>query len=189
MSGVLVGFGPWILFWILNSNNTFEEAAVAGLVASAVVTIWTIAQGSTVKLLEIGSLAWFGVLTVMAFTAEEVFFADWSYVLSNSALALIVLASILAGRPFTRQYAKETVPEQYWDSPVFLKSTLVISWVWFVSMVVMAASSAVARSYPESEMWFNWIIPIGALIGAIKFTGAYPAHLKKKNAQPAVAGL
>ena len=189
MSGVLVGFGPWILFWILNSNNTFEEAAVAGLVASVVVLIWTIAQGSSVKLLEIGSLAWFAVLTVMAFTADEVFFADWSYVLSNAALALIVLASILAGRPFTRQYAKETVPKQYWDSPIFLKSTLVISWVWFAAMVVMAASSAVARSYPESEMWFNWIIPIGALIAALKFTGAYPAYLKKQNTQPAVAGL
>ncbi len=53
----------------------------------------------------------------------------------------------------------------------------------------MAASSAVARSYPESEMWLNWIIPIGALIAAIKFTGAYPAYLKKQSAQPAVEGL
>ncbi|MEA2703745.1 MAG: hypothetical protein QOD63_1690, partial [Actinomycetota bacterium] len=127
---------------------------------------------------------WFAVLTVMAFTTDEVFFADWSYVLSNGAIALIVLISILVGRPFTRQYAKETVPEQYWNGAVFLKSTLVISWVWFAAFAVMTASSALTRSYPASELWFNWIIPIGALIAAFKFTAGYPAYLKKQGSQP-----
>lgn len=188
MSGVFVGMGPWILYWVLVSNNTFEEAAVAGLVASGIVTAWGLTHGG-LKTLEVGTVAWFAVLTIASFTADERFFADWCFVMSNGALATIVLVSILTGHPFTRQYARDTVPEQFWESPVFLQSTLVISWAWFAAFVVMTASSAVTRSYPDEELWFNWIIPIGAMVGAFKFTGWYPAYLKKTAQHPAVTGL
>jgi intracellular septation protein A len=189
MGGVLVGFGPWILYWVLVSNNTFKEAAVAGLVASAVLQVWNLSHGSTPKILEMGTLVWFAVLTIGAFSADEKFFADWSYALSNGALATIVLVSILIGHPFARQYARETVPKEYWGNPMFNHSTLVISWAWFGAMVVMTASAALTRAYPEEELWFNWIIPFAALGAALKFTHWYPDFVKNQQQQPAVPGL
>ncbi len=189
MGGVLVGLGPWILYWVLVSNNTFKEAAVAALVASAVIFGWSLTHSRTPKVLEVGSLVWFGVLTAGAFSADEKFFADWSYVLSNGALAAIVLVSILVGHPFARQYARDTVPQEYWDRPLFKHSTLVISWVWFGAMVLMAASSAITRAYPEDELWFNWIIPIGAMVAALKFSHWYPDYAKKQAQHPAVPGI
>lgn len=189
MLGVLVGLGPWILFWVLNSNNTFEEAAVAALVASIAVLAWSLGQGSSLKILEVGSVLVFAALALLAFTADEKFFAEWSYVLANGALAAIVLVSILIGRSFARQYAEESVPEQYWESPTFVQSTLVISWAWFAAFVVMAGSSALTVAEPDQELWFNWVIPIGALIVAFKFTKAYPDHLKQQQHDPSLTGL
>lgn len=182
---LVVGLGPWILYWILDSNDTHEEAAVAALVASVVILVWGLTQSRNVKILEVGSVLWFAVLSVMSLTAEAKFFADWAYMLSNAALAVIVLISILAGRPFARQYARDTVPEEYWNSDLFLQSTLVISWAWFVAFAVMAASSALTVEYPEEEMWFNWIIPIGVLVATFKFTEWYPDYLRRQHGLPA----
>jgi hypothetical protein len=47
----------------------------------------------------------------------------------------IVLVSIALGQPFTRQYAREEVPPELWESPIFPKSTAVIAWVWLGALV------------------------------------------------------
>lgn len=121
---------------------------------------------------------WFAFLVVIALTADEEFFADWSYVLSNFALAAIVLITIVVGQPFTRQYARETVPEEYWDTPLFMKSTAVITWFWLGALLLMGVSSLFAREYPEDEVWWNWIIPLALFFAAIKFTSWYPDRLR-----------
>ncbi len=182
---IILGFAPWILYWVLVANDTFESAATAGLVAAGALLILNLAHDRKPKILEIGGLVWFAVLVVVGLTADETFFAHWSYVLSNAALASIVLISILVGHPFARQYGEESVPQEYWGSPVFLQSTLVISWAWFAAMVVMGVSSAFTRSSPSNDLWLDWIIPIGAVVAAIKFTQWYPDHLKAQ--QPQVA--
>ncbi len=35
----------------------------------------------------------------------------------TSRSTIIVFGSILIGHPFTESYARETVPEEYWDTP------------------------------------------------------------------------
>lgn len=179
--GLFLGFAPWILYWILVSDNSFEEAAVAGLIAAVVLAVIGVSHGRSPKILDYGTIVWFGFLAIFAGPADEEFFADWSYVLSNFALGAIVLVSIVIGEPFTRQYARETVAREYWDSPVFLKSTAVIAWVCLGALLVMALSSIVAVENPGDELWWNWIIPIGLFLVAIKFTMWYPDYLRGQS--------
>jgi intracellular septation protein A len=176
--GLFVSFAPWILFWVITSDNSFEEAAVAALIASLILAGMGVAHGKTPKLLDYGTIVWFGFLVIVALTADEDFFADWSYILSNFALAAIVLLSIVVGQPFTRQYARETVPQEYWDTPMFMQSTAVIAWFWLGALILMGVSSIFAREYPADEVWWNWIVPLALFIGAIKFTAWYPDHLR-----------
>lgn len=178
--GIFVSFAPWILYWVLISNNTFEEAAVVALVATVVLIGWGMTHGTSPKILDYGTLAWFLILMIIGLSADDRFVAEWSYVLSNFALAAIMVGSILVGQPFTRQYARDTVDPQFWNTPTFLKSTLVIAWFWVAMMLVMAVSTIIARENPSDEMWWNWIIPIGAFVAAIKFSAWYPDRVREE---------
>ena len=186
--GMFVGLAPWILYWVLVSDNSFEEAAVAALIAAVVLTAWGYAHGKKPYILDYGTLAWFAALTIIAVAADDRFMAEWSYALSNFALAAIVLVSIAFGEPFTRQYAREDVPREYWDSPMFLKSTTVIAWAWLGIFVLMGISSIIARENPSDEMWWNWIIPIGLFVAGIKFNHWYPDHLRQQAGLPERSG-
>jgi len=186
--GMFVGLAPWILYWVLVSNNTFEEAAVAALIAAVVLTGWGITHGKQPYLLDWGTLVWFAALTIISLVADDRFMAEWSYAISNFALAAIVLVSIGMGEPFTRAYARENVPKEYWDSPMFLKSTAVIAWAWLGIFVVMGISTIIARENPSDEMWWNWIVPIGLFIAGIKFNHWYPDHLRQQAGLPPRSG-
>jgi hypothetical protein len=182
--GLFLGFAPWIIYSVLVSNNTFEEAAVVALITSLALNGWTLSQGKRPKLLDLGMLAWFAILVVISLGGDDAWVADWSYVLSNVAIAALILLTILVGQPFTREYAKETVPPENWSSPIFLKSTQLIAWAWFAALVGMAISSYIAYENPSDEMWWNWIIPIGLFIAAFKFTQQYPDRLRAEAGLP-----
>jgi hypothetical protein len=182
--GIFIGFAPFIIYSVLVSNNTFEEAAVAALITSIVLNGWSLLQGQRPKLLNLAMLGWFAILTVISLTGDDGWVAEWSYVISNVAIAAIILFTIVIGQPFTLEYAKETAPKELWDEPLFIKATRVIAWVWFLALVGMAISSYIATEQPADEMWWNWIVPIGLLIGAFKFTEAYPERLRAEAGLP-----
>ena len=72
--------------------------------------------------------------------------------------------------PFTEQYARETVPREYWHTPEFRSINRRISAAWGGVVAVMAVSHAVAGTFevPDPgvrllhrpvDLLFNWIIP------------------------------
>jgi hypothetical protein len=57
--------------------------------------------------------------------------------LTTSLLALIMIASIALGRPFTIEYAKDTVPERIWDSAGFYSRQLRLSVAYLIMTLVL----------------------------------------------------
>lgn len=178
---MLTGFAPWIIFWVLTGNNTFREAAVAALVAAAVgfAVERVRAPDQTVKLFDLVTLAWFAVLSVLAFVASDAWLNDWSFALSNLVLLGIAVGSVLGGVPFTIQYAKDTTPREYWGNATFTHINVVLTWVWAAAFAIMSASSLALILMPDErsyDTYFNWVIPIGASVLAMKITKWYPDH-------------
>ena len=70
--------------------------------------------------------------------------------------------------PFTEQYAREQVPEQYWGSPQFKQINRKLTTMWaciFIAMVPFHVDRR-ARSTPRpGNIIFNWAIPLGLVIG------------------------
>src|SRR5208283_1449391 len=106
----------------------------------------------------------------------------------DAGLLAIVLASLAAGCPFTLQYARERVPEQYWHAPLFLILTINrrIAWAWAGAFAAMVATHAAVVFVPAVPLWVDIVVTIAALAAAFRFTAWYPGHARKKAADVVV---
>src|SRR5690348_12736059 len=101
VSGWVVGFAPWIVYWILVGNVAFETAVLVALGVSVVINVVALLRHERPKVLEIGSTIAFAVFVVVALVGDGAFLSRWIQPLGNGALFLIVLVSVLVKKPFT----------------------------------------------------------------------------------------
>jgi hypothetical protein len=171
------GFAPWIVFAVVASPSTWEFAALAALIA-AVVLARPDFRHHDLKILDIAGMAFFAVLAVLALFLDRSDLSDvekYAGVISSGALAIIALGS-LAFTPFTEQYARDTTPREYWDSPLFKRINRNLTALWGVTFVAIAVLSYVAVEVEDGKDWFNWILPLVLLVAMVKFTEWYPDH-------------
>jgi uncharacterized membrane protein len=175
---ILLSFAPWILYWTLLSFHRLESAAVAGGAATLILFIQETSRGRTVKILPVGSLLYFVFLALAVALAGPMVIGRWVDFMGGCALALIVLISILTGKPFTLQYARESAPREKWGDPVFIHKNYVISWVWFGAFMLNLSVPIAKRLGMELPLMLNWVISICTFLAAMRFTHWYRATAK-----------
>jgi len=181
--GLLLTFLPWLIFWVLLSYHKFFLAIVVALAASAVTIVMEKMAGRSVKILQAGTFAVFVVFGLAAIFVDRAWLGHWIRLLSNVSLTLIVLVSILVRRPFTLQYARESVPKEFWHSPEFLRANYIITWVWFAAFVINTALSGLNYIIPSINVVVNYIMAICPFIAASMFTSWYKKRGKKHKTQ------
>ncbi|GIF99388.1 hypothetical protein [Catellatospora citrea] len=174
-----LGFVPWIIFWVVSGPSTWEYAAGGALVAALILLIPSHERGR-IKLLEIVSVLFFGALTIAGLVLDHsrlLWLEEYAQAISSAVLAVVVLGS-LAFTPFTEQYAREQVPQQFWSTPQFKHVNRTLTLVWGLTFAVCAVLGMFAQPDHGGSAWLNWIIPIAVLVGAFKFTAWYPERVK-----------
>ena len=171
--GMILTFLPWLLFWVLLSHGKLFLSIVIALAASIAAVAAEKMAGRGPKILQIGTLTVFVIFLAAAAFLDRAWLGHWIKVLSNASLTLIVLVSILIGKPFTIQYARESVPRELWGTPEFLRANYVITWVWFVAFVINTAVFGLDHFIPSINVFVNWAIAICPILAAAKFTAWY----------------
>lgn len=184
---ILMGFAPWILFWVVAGKDNFFLAVTVSLACAIILNLNRFKRG-VYMILDIGTIIFFAAITLAGFFLEPEFIEKWLNVVSNSALLAIGLFSILVGKPFTIQYAKQKVPENLWSTPGFLHVNRVVTWGWTACFACKVVSSLITLTLPQHEAVFDWVIPMVAFVGAIKLTSWYPDHYRNKFQQAQKAG-
>jgi intracellular septation protein A len=177
-----LGFVPWIIFWVVCGPSTWEYAAGGALLAAVILLLPSRERGR-IKLLDIVSVVFFAALTIAGLVLDRSqlrWLEDYSQAISSGVLALVVLGS-LAFVPFTEQYARDRVPEQYWSTPSFKQINRTLTLVWGLAFAVCALLGVIAQHDRGGSAWLNWILPIVLLVGAFKFTSWYPDHVKDRD--------
>ncbi|MFF7964420.1 hypothetical protein ACFZC3_03495 [Streptomyces sp. NPDC007903] len=180
-AGVFLSFAPWIIFGVVASPSTWQYAALAALVAALVLSAQDLLHGR-IRILDATGIVFFAVLSVLALAlnrSELLWLETYAQVISNGLVAVVAFASLLYD-PFTAQYARESTPRQYWNSPVFRHINRVLTTYWGVTFAVMTASTWLAIHFPGQDDWFNWVIPVVLLVIAVKFTQRYPETYKSR---------
>jgi hypothetical protein len=173
--GIFIALIPWIAFTVLVSHSSLKLGSLASLAIAVVIAVPGIRKGRP-KSLEIGAIVTFIGFVVVAFLAD----ASTAHWVARYArgIAALILAAISFGSllfvPFTEQYAREQVPEQYWGSPKFKAINRKLTTLWGCVFIAMVPFHAIAGTVntKAGNIVCNWVIPLGLVFWAIKRTSA-----------------
>lgn len=173
--GIFIALVPWILFSFLVAHSTVQVASAAALVAAVAIAIPGLLAGRP-KMLELGAVVSFAAFAAIAFAADAAtadFIARYARAIAAALLALIAFGSLLFV-PFTEQYARESVPRQYWNSPQFKAINRQLSTLWACVFAALVPLHMVAGALDthQANVLLNWVAPIALIVWAAKRTSA-----------------
>ena len=126
---VLGGFLPWIAFGVISGPSMFQLNAA--IIAAFFLVIFTGAkQLARGFVLTWGSLVFFGINLIVVVLLKNMWVIKNLDILSHATLATIAWVSVLIGKPFVLQYARETTPPEKHSSPVFFRICNNLAIIW-----------------------------------------------------------
>ena len=141
--GILFGFAPWIVYWVLVGNVPFSTAVLVALAIAVLSFVIGRIKRSPGSTLEIGAVGTFLVLTVLTFTLSQSFMERWLQPLSNAGIFLVALTGVLIGKPFVREFAQVGRPPEVVESEPFGRITALLTWIWVAAFAGMTVSSSI----------------------------------------------
>jgi hypothetical protein len=141
--GILFGFAPWLVYWVLVGNIPLVVAAVVALAISiAGLAVGRLGRAPG-RALEIGSGATFLMLTAVTLLASPSVAQRWLLPLSIVGILLVTLIGQLIGTSFVHEFAAADQPPGVVESDVFGQITKRLSWIWVVVFGGMTVSSSI----------------------------------------------
>lgn len=170
--GIFIALIPWVLFTVVADHSTLKLASIAALLISVGVCVYSSRGGGRPKMLELAAVATFVVFTVVAFIADPSlthFLTRYARAIAAGVLALLVFGSLLFV-PFTEEYARETVPREYWNRPRFKQINRNLTAMWGGVFTVITASHVIAGAIDQrpTNVIFNWVIPITLVVWGVR---------------------
>lgn len=158
--GVLLGFAPWAVYWVLAGNTPLLLAATAALAVAA--AVWTLDRDPAARCLAIGAAATFAVLAVAQAGAP-----DWVLTLSFAGLSATLLASMVLGRSVVQAQVLADLPEAVAKTDLLAPITTRVTWIWLTAAAAMTVSAAVgALAGGDTGYLYSWVIPFALLAAA-----------------------
>jgi len=198
---------PWVLFSVVINRHGANAAAIAAAAAAVLSLVFLVKDNEQtgVKIIDVTGVLTFGSLAALGFVGGQSidnWIADYGRGTSALVLAVIMLGSAITV-PFTEAYARGSVPQEYWRSPVFRSVNRKISALWGVVVAIMGAGHLLAgaidpASNPVSgarpvDLILNWGLPIALILFAVKQTqqlsdaaGGHPTTVSGATVSPVV---
>ena len=180
--GILYGFAPWLVYWVLVGNVPFHTAVLIALAVAIATYVTGRVNKAPGRTLQIGAVGTFLVLTALTFTLSDAFMQRWMQPLSNAGILLVTLTGVLLGKPFVREFAEAGQPPAVLESDLFARITTRLTWIWVALFAGMTVSSAIPpivqgdatildTKTPLSFV-FYWVVPalllsVGALLSRL----------------------
>ncbi|MCW2525449.1 MAG: putative rane protein [Pseudonocardiales bacterium] len=179
---MFMSFIPWLVFSVIVQRHGTNAAGIAALAAAMLGAWFAVKDKGSLKIIDATGIAVFGAMAAVAFvggTSVDANVADFGRGGASIVLALVMLGSVLIV-PFTEQYARESVPREYWNSPTFHAVNRRISAVWGAAVLVMGlghllaghldpASAPVSGARPI-DLLLNWGLPVVLVLLATEYT-------------------
>jgi hypothetical protein len=178
--GVLAGFLPLLIYGVLSGTTPESQqiALLAACIVSLVVGYKALKRGFYLDwanfLMFAGALLCISVLHITVI-------AEYMMIIIYLVLSLVAFGSLLAGVPFTLQYARDMVDPSRWDHPVFKSTNVLMTGVWGSLFLVNLTLVTYAKFGAGSAAQVAGMAIYGVLALGLAFTILYPEYLRKKQ--------
>ena len=181
---ILAPYGAFTFLMLVTSaiSSVFAACAIC-LVTIAI----DVARGRSVKILAAGSTIVFAAIGLYLVLVDPALGTLGVKLSVDIGIFVISLGSMLVRRPFTLQYALESVPAEIAAMPGFHYANYVITGAWTAAALLMAAANLVLLYVPGLPLWSSLAVAFAARNSAIYFTKWYPEYRQIKYGAPASA--
>jgi hypothetical protein len=181
---ILAPFGIYTLLMLVTSATVSVFAAAAICLATIAIDL---AYGRSVKILPAGSAIVFAMIGFTLALLHPQLSTLGIKLSVDIGIFVIALGSILVRKPFTLQYAVESVPAEIAAMPGFLRVNYIITAAWTAAALLMMVANIVLLYVPGLPIWLSLAVAFAARNSAIYFTKWYPPYRRIKYAAPTEA--
>lgn len=181
---ILAPYGAFTFLMLVTSAAISVFAASAICLATVAIDV---VRGRQVKTLAAGSAILFAAIGLYLVLLDPALGTLGVKLSVDIGIFVISLGSMLIRRPFTLQYALETVPAETAAMPGFLHANYVITGAWTAAALLMAAANLVLLYVPGLPLWSSLAVAFAARNSAVYFTKWYPEYRQIKYGAPARA--
>jgi hypothetical protein len=141
--GIVFGFAPWIVYWVLVGNVPFLVAALVALAIAVAGLVVGRATRTPGQALEIGAVGTFSVLTVVTLLLSRSFVEQWAQPLSSAGILLVAVTGMLLGKPIVHEFVAAGQPPGVVESDLFGQIIRRLTWIWIGVFAGMTVSSSI----------------------------------------------
>ncbi|WP_456621244.1 MULTISPECIES: hypothetical protein [unclassified Bradyrhizobium] len=181
---ILAPYGAYTFLMLVTSATISVFAASAICLATIAIDV---ARGRSVKILTAGSAIVFAAIGLYLALLDPRLSTLGVKLSVDIGIFILSLGSMLVRRPFTLQYALESVPAETAAMPGFLTANYIITGAWTAAALLMTAANVVLLYVPGLPLWSSLAVAFAARNSAIYFTKWYPEYRRIKYAAPAAA--
>ena len=174
---ILAPYGAYTFLMLVTSATSSVLAASAICLVTVAIDV---ARGRSVKILAAGSAIVFAAIGLYLALVDPQLGPLGVKLSVDIGIFVISLGSMLVRRPFTLQYAVESVPAETAAIPGFLTANYIITGAWTAAALLMAAANIVLLYFPGLPLWSSLAVAFAARNSAIYFTKWYPGYRQIK---------
>lgn len=175
---LLVAFAPWLSFLVI-AHGGLLRLKIGLLVALGLSVVMGVARLHRGIILWVG-LVFFSYASAAVFLFEDMWTIRHMGILASGALAAGAWLTIVIGKPFTLDYAREHADPSLWNHPSFIRTNMWLTAVWAMTFSLNTALAwSKMHGVVLSDLVYE-LVSYALMIGAAFFTTWYPAHLRRK---------
>ena len=182
LSGILRDLIPWIVVWVLAAPGVMVAGGGIALLLTLLQINRARRKGEIVSVLHLGGAVFFAAYTAVALLLGpdgRQSLSDWSAAISTAGFALVVVVTVLVGRPFVEPYARASAPEGVWGMPEFRRMCSVLSLAWAAGIGAHAVVAVLIAALAPQLLLANIALFAVAVIAVLVFQRWYVARARE----------
>lgn len=128
-----------------------------------------------------GMAIYFAIVLIFALWLKNVFVIQYLGVLPGAILFIVAMLSMIVGRPFVQDYAREGIAQEQQESVQFVRSCFKMTSFWASIFLLSALINRVKMNDPNPDEFVYFGVQLGILLIAMGYTTVYMIWSKHKR--------